>query len=264
MQRSDDFQVSAAQRRYLAVAQTLLAAIQQGRFEPGSKLPPDREVAKQLGVSRPTAREAILVLELLGAITVRHGDGTYISEMHHRPFDASGLDFGSSPRQLLEARIIVEPPVSGLLARHANGLDLDSVQGDLDAAVKLVDDLAALPTFVDLAMQFHARLTDLCTNRVLSHMVSDLVDVDRQPLWALLNQMALQTRQSRVTVIEEHQRIVDAVRAGDAEAAEHAMRAHLHANKRQLLLEDLSNEETAKGDSELADTAELEQGRAAQ
>jgi DNA-binding GntR family transcriptional regulator len=113
-------------------------------------------------------------------------------------------------------------------------------------------------------MRFHARLTDLCTNRVLSHMVSDLVDVDRQPLWALLNQMALQTRQSRVTVIEEHQRIVDAVRAGDAEAAEHAMRMHLHANKRQLLLEDLSNEETAKGDSALADTAELEQGRAAQ
>lgn len=238
-------QVPGSKRRYLAVAQTLLTAIQQGRFEPGSKLPSDREVAEQLGVARPTAREAILALELIGAITVRHGDGTYISKMHHRPFDAIGPDFGSSPREVMEARIVVEPPVSGLLARHASSLNLDRVQGDLDAAARLVGDMAALPAFVDLALRFHAHLTGLCPNRILSHVVYDLVDIDRQPLWALLNQMVLQTKQSRVTVLEEHQRIADAVRVGDPEAAEHVMRAHLHANRRQLLLEGLSNEDTA-------------------
>jgi GntR family uxuAB operon transcriptional repressor len=244
MQRIDDLKKSASSRRYLAVAQTLLSAIQQGRFEPGGKLPSDREVAEQLGVSRPTAREAILALELIGVITVRHGDGTYVSQMYHRPFDISGLDFGSNPREVMEARIVVEPPVSGLLARDADSSDLDRVQEELDAAAKLIDDVTALPVFVDLGMQFHARLTRLCSNRILAHVVSDLVDVDRQPLWVLLNQMVLQTRQSRVTMVEEHQRVLDTVRAGDADAAEQVMRSHLHANRRQLLLEDLIKETT--------------------
>jgi GntR family uxuAB operon transcriptional repressor len=233
-------QVSASRRRYLAVAQTLLAAIQQGRFEPGGRLPSDREVAEQLGVSRPTAREAILALELIGAVTVRHGDGTYVSQLHRRPFDVSGLDFGSNPKEVMEARIVLEPPVSGLLARDAEPADLDRVQEELDAAGKLIDDVASLPAFVDLGMDFHARLTRLCSNRILVHVVSDLVDVDRQPLWVLLNQMVLQTRQSRATMVEEHQRVLDAVRAGNPEDAEQVMRTHLHANKRQLLLEDLA------------------------
>jgi DNA-binding GntR family transcriptional regulator len=68
-------------------------------------------------------------------------------------------------------------------------------------------------------------------------MVSDLVDVDRQPLWVLLNQLVLQSRQNRVTMVEEHQRVLDAVRAGDADRAERVMRSHLHENRRQLLLE---------------------------
>ena len=242
-------QISASRRRYLAVAQTLLAAIQQGRFEPGSRLPSDREVAEQLGVSRPTAREAILALELIGAVTVRHGDGTYISKMHHRPFDVSGLDFGSNPRELMEARIVVEPPLSGLLARDANSSDLDRMQEELDAAARLIDDVTALPAFVDLGMEFHARLTRLCSNRILVHVVSDLVDVDRQPLWVLLNQLVLQTKQSRVTMVEEHQCVLDSVRAGDADEAEQIMRSHLHANRRQLLLEDLSAESNANRDS---------------
>lgn len=245
MQRTDDFQVSASRRRYLAVAQTLLAAIQQGRFELGSRLPSDREIAEQLGVSRPTAREAILALELIGAITVKHGDGTYVSQTYHRPFDVNGLDFGSNPREVMEARIVVEPPVSGLLARDANGSDLDRVQEELDAAAKLVDDVTALPAFVDLGMEFHARLTRLCSNRILVHVVSDLVDVDRQPLWVLLNQLVLQNRQARVTMVEEHQRVLDAVRAGDAEAAERVMRSHLHENRRQLLLEGPPHEANA-------------------
>jgi GntR family uxuAB operon transcriptional repressor len=233
-------QVSALRRRYLTVAQTLLAAIQQGRFEPGSRLPSDREVAEQLGVSRPTAREAILALELIGVVTVRHGDGTYVSNTHHRPFDASGLDFGSNPREVMEARIVVEPPVSGLLASDASSSDLDRVQEELDAAARLIDDVTSLPAFVGLGMEFHARLTRLCSNRILVHVVSDLVDVDRQPLWVLLNQLVLQSKQSRVTMVEEHQSVLDSIRAGDADAAEKVMRSHLHANRRQLLLEDLS------------------------
>jgi DNA-binding GntR family transcriptional regulator len=95
--------------------------------------------------------------------------------MHHRPFDVSELNFGSNPREVMEARIVVEPPVSGLLARDANRSDLDRVQEELDAAARLIADVTALPTFVDLGMEFHARLTRMYFNRILVHVVSDLV-----------------------------------------------------------------------------------------
>lgn len=168
---------------------------------------------------------------------MKHGDGTYISEMHHRPFDVHGLDFGSNTREVMEARIVIEPPVSGLLARDVNGSDLDRVQEELDAAGKLIDDVTALPAFVGLGMDFHARLTRLCSNRILAHVVADLVDVDRQPLWVLVNQLVFQAKESRLAMVEEHQRVLDAVRADDAVVAEQVMRSHLLANKRQLLLE---------------------------
>jgi DNA-binding FadR family transcriptional regulator len=240
MQRSDEYPLPVTRRRYLAVAQTLLTAIQQGRFQPGGRLPSDRELAERLGVSRPTAREALLALELIGAINVRHGDGTYISEMHHRFFHDAGLDFGSSPAEVMQARITVEPPVSGLLTGRVNPEELDRIQADLDAAAGMIDDLGALPAFVELSLRFHGRLAALCENRILNHVVSELVDIDRQPLWALLNQMVLRTKQSRVTVLEEHQAILDTVRAGDPDAAERVMRAHLQENKRQLFMEDIA------------------------
>lgn len=233
----------ASKRRYLAVAQALLTAIQQGRFEPGGRIPPDRELASRLNVSRPTVREALLALELVGAVTVRHGDGTYVSDLHRGFFDARGLEFGSDPRQVMEARITVEPPVSGLLTGHGDAPGLDGVQRGLDAAAELVGDLSALPRFVDLALRFHGDLAKMCTNRILNHVISQLVDIDRQPLWALLNQMVLASEQSRATAVEEHQRVLDAVRAGDPGVAEHAMWTHLRTNKRQLFLEDLLSED---------------------
>jgi len=238
VQTSDQFILPVPRRRYLAVAQRLLTAIQDDTYRPGDRLPSDRELAEQMGVSRPTAREAILALELVGVIIVRHGDGTYISELHNRFFASGGLEFGSSPREVMEARITLEPPVSGLLTRHIDESAFGPIQDGLDVAAGLIDDLSALPSFVDLALRFHAQLAGLCTNRILNHVVSELVDIDRQPLWALINQMVLKTKQSRVSVIEEHQMILETVRAGDPRAAEQAMRSHLHTNQRQIFMED--------------------------
>jgi len=238
VQTSDQFILPLPRRRYLAVAQRLLTAIQDDTYRPGDRLPSDRELAEQMGVSRPTAREAILALELVGVIIVRHGDGTYISELHNRFFASGGLEFGSSPREVMEARITLEPPVSGLLTRHIDESAFGPIQDGLDVAAGLIDDLSALPSFVDLALRFHAQLAGLCTNRILNHVVSELVDIDRQPLWALINQMVLKTKQSRVSVIEEHQMILETVRAGDPRAAEQAMRSHLHTNQRQIFMED--------------------------
>lgn len=232
------YHATLLRRRYLAVAQRLLTSIQEGTYRPGDRLPSEPELAEQMGVSCPTAREAILALELVGAINVRHGDGAYVAKMQTRTLAGQGPDFGSNPWEVMEARITLEPPVSALLTRQTDDSGLRRIQDGLDTAASLIDDLSALPTFVGLALRFHAQLAELCENRILNGLICELVGVDSQPLCALFNQMALKTRESRVSVVEDHQLILDSVRAGDPRVAEEAMRAHLNANRRRILMED--------------------------
>src|SRR5689334_14133503 len=107
MQTSDQ-STAAGQRRYLAVAQHLLMAIARGDFSAGDRLPPDREIATSAGVSRPTAREALLALELVGAVEVRHGDGAYVRGPQARVGGVHGSPLDAPPRELIETRRTLE------------------------------------------------------------------------------------------------------------------------------------------------------------
>ncbi|QRP42646.1 FadR/GntR family transcriptional regulator [Amycolatopsis sp. FDAARGOS 1241] len=232
MQSSD--QSALPQRRYLRVAQALLSEIQQGGLAAGARLPSDRELATKFEVSRASVREALFALELSGAITVRHGDGTYVADLRRGLSQRSGREIGSTPEHVIAARLVVEPPVSRLLAASPGDLDLDKVQRELDLAIGLIDEPAQLPDFVNHSMAFHADLAAMCPNHLLSHFASELVEIDRQPLWVLINQIVLQDHKNRVQLITDHQRILDAIRSDGPQGAEDAMRDHLRLNKEQL------------------------------
>lgn len=179
-------------------------------------------------------REALFALELSGAIVVRHGDGTFVADLRRGLSSRYGHEIGSTPDHVIFARLVVEPPVSGLLAASPGDLDLGEVQRELDTAAELVDDLTRLPDFVNHAMAFHADLAGMCPNHILNHFASELVEIDRQPLWVLINQIILQDRASRIQLLDDHQRVLDAIRGDGSEKAEAAMREHLLRNQTQL------------------------------
>lgn len=235
MQSSDHSpESSLPRRRYLRIAQALLSEIQQGGLAAGARLPSDRDLATKFEASRATVREALFAMELSGAIVVRHGDGTYVADLSRGLANRFGHEIGSTPEHVIEARLVVEPPISRLLAANPGDLDLDKVQRDLDAAAELIDEPARLPDFVNHSMAFHADLAAMCPNHILNHFASELVEIDRQPLWVLINQIILQERKKRGELIEDHQRVLDAIRKDGANGAEHAMRDHLQRNKAQL------------------------------
>ncbi|WP_372495632.1 FadR/GntR family transcriptional regulator [Saccharopolyspora soli] len=225
---------SRPQRRYLRIAQALLSEIQQEGLAAGARLPSDRELATRFEASRVSVREALFALELSGAIVVRHGDGTYVADLSRGLSKRYGHEIGSTPEHVIAARLVVEPPVSRLLAATPGDLDLDEVQRDLDVATRLIDEPARLPDFVNHSMAFHANLAAMCPNHILNHFASELVEIDRQPLWVLINQIILQDRENRVQLIEDHQRVLDAIRSDGPQRAEDAMKDHLQRNKEQL------------------------------
>jgi DNA-binding FadR family transcriptional regulator len=224
MQRSDQFKSA---RLYLSVAQDLLTAMARGEYLPGLRLPGDRELANRLDVSRATVREAILALELIGAVEVRHGDGTYVRGPHAGVIGIEGSALDVAPRELIEARGAVEPVVASLAARHIESHRLRSLRRDLDEAGEIVGEPAQLARFMQLGLRFHADLALGCGNSLLAGIVGQLVNAETHPLWLLVNQHAVSSLAARKGQLREHREVLAAIASGDTDRAEQAMSVHL-------------------------------------
>src|SRR5258708_10066487 len=109
------FRAVATQRLYEQVAGQVTELVARGEFKPGDRLPPERDLAKVLGVSRPTVREAMIALEIAGLVEVRVGAGTFVTDKASHNRAANSRLFarvGTSPLELIAARPAVEPQVT--------------------------------------------------------------------------------------------------------------------------------------------------------
>lgn len=226
MHASDELPVRSP-RRFLPVAQALLAAVSNGAHPPGSTLPSHSEVAARAGVSRATAREALLALELLGVVEVRHGDGTYVRDSTGNGLRLAHSRLRATSHELIEARLHIEPVMAGLAAARSSA-DQQSALARLVAEQRtLVDQPLEVPRFVALGLRFHAVLAAAAGNSLLAGVVEQLVDVERHPLWALINQHGMTDSRARQLQVLEHAAIADAITQGSSASAAQAMRVHL-------------------------------------
>ncbi|MEJ1979114.1 MAG: GntR family transcriptional regulator [Acetobacteraceae bacterium] len=113
-----------------------ITALVQAEYEAGQRLPSEREMAKQFGVSRPTIREAILSLVMAGVLEVRHNSGVYVVGLAGLP-DVQVLE-GFGPFENIAARRLVEPQLAAAAARHpADGMLADSCRQPRQHAARL-------------------------------------------------------------------------------------------------------------------------------
>src|SRR5438045_9272250 len=108
-------QTSAPRRLYRQIADQLRALIERGEFAVGTRLPPERDLAVQLGVSRPSVREALIALEVEGLVEVRMGSGIYVR--HSDPGAARQRVTGEGPLQQIRARQLIEGDLDARDAR---------------------------------------------------------------------------------------------------------------------------------------------------
>ncbi|WP_194503209.1 FadR/GntR family transcriptional regulator [Nocardioides acrostichi] len=218
-----------AHRRYLAVADGILAAIAAGRLSPGDRLPNERELARICDVSRTTVRDALLALELFGVVEVRPGSGCYVGSLHPARRRASSVVLDSVPRDLLEARLHVEPEVARICAGNVSPEEIRRLRGLIDACEAEGERASAddLGTFLKMSQEFHSEMALSCGNGVLADFTSQLVDVTAHPLWQVVNSMHVRDPEARASQIAEHRAILAAVESGDGELASAQMRRHL-------------------------------------
>ena len=215
-------QPGASQRRYIDVAYGMLASISSGELVAGQRLPAERELALANGVSRQTVREALLALELVGAISIRHGDGIYVAAPATPVIGSKDAVLCGDPREVIESRRLLEPLTTRLAAERATDAQIAALQEFLHDT-----DEGRQPTALGGGLNFHAELAACSGNVMLSSVVSQLVNIEQHPLWRLINAQALRLPGARESQRAQHHAILQAVADRDFDRAEREMREHL-------------------------------------
>jgi GntR family uxuAB operon transcriptional repressor len=177
-------------------------------------------------VSRPTAREAILALELVGAVEVRHGAGVYVIDARLASAESAAVALGV-PQALIEARLSIEPTIARLCALRATSEDIARLRVLLDEGEAVLRDGGPYSQLSQHGLRFHAELGQCCGNRVLADIVGHFVEVEDHPLWVLANELALRNPEAQQEQVSEHRAILQAIEADDAEGAATKMSVHL-------------------------------------
>jgi GntR family transcriptional repressor for pyruvate dehydrogenase complex len=219
----------AKSRAYEQAAEQIAARIRAGAWRPGDHLPSERDLALQLGISRGSTREALRVLEAMGWIEIRPGNGTVVHDRRAtlNGTAASQLLVGLSVEvgDLWEVRKLIEPGAAYLAAERCNADELAAIEAVLQ---RMGEGLPTPEGRADLFRanpEFHLAVARASGNAMLAHVQRLLVGAEQLATRALKNEDRT-PEQARAT-LAEHRHIFEEIRAGRPRAAERAAFDHL-------------------------------------
>ncbi|CAH1651124.1 FadR/GntR family transcriptional regulator [Chelatococcus asaccharovorans] len=220
-------------RVYEQIAEQIGDMIRSEQYRAGDRIPPERDLAKLLGVSRPSVREAMIALEAAGLIEVRVGDGTYVREAAATtgvmPWSA-GADPGPGPLEQFQARRLIETEMAARAAVSATA-------GEIQELEALVDEMARVyPTLDDfddkLGFRFHTALARAARNGVLANVVEYLWTLRDSDMWRHLRRRVV-TPDNRRQVVIDRREIVAGIAERNPARAKAAMIALLDRAERR-------------------------------
>ena len=214
-------------RLYRQVADQLRQLFDDGEYAVGDRLPPERELAEQMGISRPTIREALIALEVEGRVTIRVGSGIYVTEP---PRAAPFVETDEGPFELLQARELVEGAVAEEAARRAGPADIAALD---DVIARMRRQNHPTQKTLELDREFHTRVAAMLGNDVLVRMIGELFDLRMKPFFVRLSSY-FEDRSTWQAALEEHRAVRDAIASGDPETAKAAMRTHLRLSQQRF------------------------------
>jgi DNA-binding FadR family transcriptional regulator len=218
------------QRLYRRIAEQISRLIRRGEYKPGERLPPERDLARQLEVSRPSVREALIALEVEGYVEVRVGSGVYVT--HRRPAlpSVDPLPGDSGPFELIAARRLLESECAALAARQASPAQIRRMKAAL-TAMERDRRRAVMP--LDNDRRFHLEIAEASGNSALALAVRTLWDQRTGPLFLRLERH-FDTPDLWEAAIAEHNGVMAAIEGHDPSGARAAMRRHMDAAARRF------------------------------
>jgi GntR family transcriptional repressor for pyruvate dehydrogenase complex len=215
------------------VVQHVRGLIERGELRPGDRLPAERELAVQLGVSRPSVRAGLRSLSAIGVLQTRHGAGTFITDgpptLGSEPLSFLAALHGFTRDEMFEARRALEVGVAALAAERANDVQIATIAEEVTGMFASLDDPQS---FLIHDIRFHRSVAEASSNPILASLV--------EMVSALFYEQRRKTAQHGRDLKESahlHRAIYHAIRAHDPKRASAAMSEHLSLAQQAQALE---------------------------
>ncbi len=215
---------------YVKVAEKVQSLIIRNELHPGDRLPPERELAERLGVSRTVVREAIKVLQERGLVQIVSGRGTFVTDLAtDRVYNSISLVFqmqSNSFDDLHEIRESLEMNIVGSAAERATPEDIEKLR----AAIEAMDQGIESPEeYVKADLEFHSVLAQATQNPMYLALINPIIDLLREARLLIFSVPGAPHRGQ-----DGHRAILACVERGDKEGAQEAMRRHLSRSREDL------------------------------
>lgn len=225
-----DFGIIEQQTLPDKIADRILSMIQKRQLKPGDRLPPERELAKMMGVSRPVLREALRALSMMKVVENRRRAGTYITSLEPEMLvDHLELIFSlddSTYLDLLKARKVIEPSLTEMAARNLT----DEISDQLDRILITTSEAINYEeAFMRADLDLHRLICQTANNLVISRFMASITK-----LGILSRRRTVKLPEVREETLADHRKIVDALKAHDPEAAKKAMQDHISNIEKRL------------------------------
>jgi GntR family transcriptional repressor for pyruvate dehydrogenase complex len=218
-----EFEAVPRTKLYQKVVKQVQDVIRDGLLRPGDKLPPERELAEMLHVSRGSLREAILALESMGLVEPRHGEGTVVRDLSAAPLvnqlSVMLVQKKALVGELLEFRLMIEPTLAARAAANATGEEIAHLEEILTRQKAKIDqgELA-----IEEDSKFHYAIAQAARNSVVLRVLDVFMDYLRDS-----RQLSLQVEGRPQKSLNSHRRILNAIARKNPAEAEAAMRRHI-------------------------------------
>ncbi len=210
------------------VANELKRAISDGVFRVGERLPPERELAEQMGVSRPSVREAIQLLEVQGILETVHGGGSIVRNITEqeirKPIEILIEGDKQKILELTEVRALMDTWAARQAAKNRSPEELKAIRVYLEEMERDFNKGRAQP---ELDVKFHSEIAAAAHNTIFLHMISNIYQMISYSIEVHWEQV-LVSREAQKKIMNHHRNIFEAIQARDPDAAEFAMNEHLH------------------------------------
>jgi DNA-binding FadR family transcriptional regulator len=210
--------------------EAILAYIASEQLKDGDRLPPERDLAAQLGVSRRALRQALAQMEIQGEVWRGKRTGTILGR--RAPLSAMSVDRSfsrASPTDIMEARLNIEPTIAALAASKATASDLGKIENSMRRTSEVTDD----ESWMRWDGTFHLAIAEATRNDIFVAMVAAFNAARAQPDWRSLRVAAVTPDVRKITV-DDHRAIWEAISGRQPEEARRQMRKHLASVNRDL------------------------------
>jgi GntR family transcriptional repressor for pyruvate dehydrogenase complex len=212
-----------------SVVRQIELLILRGLLRPGERLPPERDLAERLGVSRPSLREAIATLQDRGLLVARAGSGVFVAEMLGSAFSDALVRLFASHEEALFDYISFRRDLEGMAAeraaRHGSDTDLKVIAA-VFARMEAAHDKRNPADEAALDAEFHLAIIEASHNIVMLHMMRAMFDLLKAGVFYNRQQL-FRNRATRDALLAQHRAILEAILARDAPRARAAAEAHL-------------------------------------